>query len=81
MDYYKSMNAGVAIVPFVELYEGMLRGTVDAISAPFSALDTYQYHEVVDYLNVPGTINPMFGLSQFLRVNGMNFLQKYKRQF
>ncbi|MDE5414525.1 TRAP transporter substrate-binding protein [Alkalihalobacterium chitinilyticum] len=52
-EYFRTLGSGIATVPFVEQYEGLLRGTIDAIPFPFYSLDTYKLHEVVNYITVP----------------------------
>ncbi|MEB1806978.1 MAG: TRAP transporter substrate-binding protein DctP [Bacillaceae bacterium] len=52
-EYFRTLGSGIATVPFVEQYEGLLRGTLDAIPFPFYSLDTYKLHEVVNYITVP----------------------------
>lgn len=61
-DYYKKMGAGLATVSLAEQYEGLMRGTIDAIQYPYYSLDTYQLHEVIDYITVPPTLSTAMGL-------------------
>ncbi|MDQ1002183.1 TRAP-type C4-dicarboxylate transport system substrate-binding protein [Neobacillus niacini] len=51
--YFKHLGAGIASVPYSELYEAMSRGTIDAFTYPYSALETSNLHEVVDYVTIP----------------------------
>lgn len=59
---YKALGAGTATIPFADYYEGLLRGTVDAVAFPYYALESYKLAEVVDYVTIPGTHSPAFGL-------------------
>ncbi|QDI90522.1 hypothetical protein EPH95_04455 [Salicibibacter halophilus] len=61
IDFNQSMGSGVASLPAAEQYEGLLRGTIDAMQFPYYTLDTYNFVEVVDYLSVP-TLNPALGM-------------------
>ncbi|WP_077212229.1 TRAP transporter substrate-binding protein [Bacillus dakarensis] len=61
-DFYKKMGAGIANIPFSDYYEGLLRGTVDAVSFPTYAVETYKLGEVAKYLIVPGEVSPAMGL-------------------
>ncbi|WP_077212235.1 TRAP transporter substrate-binding protein [Bacillus dakarensis] len=66
-DFYKAMGAGIANLPYAEYYEGLLRGTIDAVSFPAYTLDTYKLGEVVKYVTVPGELSPgaaMIAISQ-----------------
>ncbi|MFC4024055.1 TRAP transporter substrate-binding protein [Oceanobacillus longus] len=57
-DYYSSLGAGIASVSFVEYYESLLRGTIDGITFPYYTLDVHNLHEVVDYVTIPGEVDP-----------------------
>lgn len=61
-DFYKSIGAGIATIPFAEQYEALMRGTIDVIQFPYYSLETYKLHEVLDYLTVPPTVSPSLGL-------------------
>jgi len=61
MDYHQQVGAGIATMPTVEQYEGLMRGTLDAIQFPFYSLETYRYVEVVDYISLP-TLNPAISM-------------------
>ena len=64
-EYYQSMGAGIAGVPFAEYYEGLLRGTIDTVLFPYNSLETYKLAEVVESVTVPGSVMPSFGLVAF----------------
>ncbi|QQK80314.1 TRAP transporter substrate-binding protein [Salicibibacter cibi] len=57
IDYNQSMGSGIASLPAIDQYEGLYRGTIDAIQFPYYALETYSLVDTVDYLAVP-TLNP-----------------------
>lgn len=61
-DYYKSFGAGLSNIPAVEYYEGLLRGTFDAVPFPFSGLESIKLHEVVNYITLPATANPTIAM-------------------
>ncbi|MFC4024057.1 TRAP transporter substrate-binding protein [Oceanobacillus longus] len=61
-DYYSSLGAGVASVSFADYYEALLRGTIDGITFPYYSLETYGLHEVVDYITVPGEVDPALSM-------------------
>ncbi|WP_077211762.1 TRAP transporter substrate-binding protein [Bacillus dakarensis] len=61
-NFYKEMGAGISSVPFADYYEGLLRGTFDAVSFPYYALEVMKLGEVVDYITVPGEIDPSLSL-------------------
>lgn len=61
-DFYTSVGAGIATIPFAEQYEALMRGTVDAIQFPFYSLETYKLAEVIEYVVVPPTVSPALGL-------------------
>jgi TRAP-type C4-dicarboxylate transport system substrate-binding protein len=55
---FTEIGMGLASVPFAEQYEALLRGTIDVISFPYYSIDTYKFHEVLDYLIYPPTYGP-----------------------
>ncbi|MFC4024056.1 TRAP transporter substrate-binding protein [Oceanobacillus longus] len=57
-DFYSSMGAGIASVSFADYYESLLRGTIDGVTFPYYSLETYNLSEVVDYITVPGEVDP-----------------------
>lgn len=61
LDWYKAMGAGTASISYAEMYEGYLRGTVDAAIFAFNALEAMKLHEVAKYISVPGTLAPSLG--------------------
>jgi len=61
-DFYKTMGAGTASVPYAELYEAFLRGTIDVTQFSLYTLETYKLHEVVDAITVPTTLDPGLAL-------------------
>lgn len=61
-DYYKHLGAGIATLPFTEQFEGLMRGTIDAIQYPYYTLKTYKLDEVVDYITVPPTLSTAFAM-------------------
>lgn len=61
-NYYKAMGAATANVPVAELFEALHRGTLDAVIAHYNALESYNFHEVVKYVTVPGSVDVIFGL-------------------
>lgn len=61
-EFYKSMGAGTASIPFADYYEGLLRGTVDAVSFPYYAMESMNLGEVIKYVTVPGEVDPAIGI-------------------
>ncbi|WP_077212143.1 TRAP transporter substrate-binding protein [Bacillus dakarensis] len=66
-EYYKATGSGIASIPFNDYYEGLLRGTVDAVVFPYYSMETMKLSEVTKYITVPGQISPglsMIAISQ-----------------
>ena len=60
--FYEATGSGIASIPFADYYEGLLRGTVDAVMFPYYSLETMKLSEVVDYITVPGQNSPSVGI-------------------
>ncbi|OUM86833.1 MAG: hypothetical protein BAA01_15495 [Bacillus thermozeamaize] len=56
--WYEQMGVAPANVAAAEQYEALLRGTIDGVIYPTYTIETYKFHEVIDYLTVPGFIDP-----------------------
>lgn len=61
-NFYKEMGAGTASIPFSDYYEGLLRGTIDAVSFPYYAMESMKLSEVVKYVTTPGEVSPAISL-------------------
>lgn len=56
--WYEQMGVAPANVAAAEQYEALLRGTIDGVIYPTYTIETYKFHEVIDYMTVPGFIDP-----------------------
>lgn len=58
-DWYKSLGIAPVNIAVAEVYEALMRGTIDIHTSTFSQIDTYKLYEVAKYVTVPPILDPI----------------------
>jgi TRAP-type C4-dicarboxylate transport system substrate-binding protein len=56
---WKKMGASPVMLSGAEQYTALQRGTIDATVYPIYTVDSYNFHEVIDYVIMPGILDPV----------------------
>lgn len=58
-NWFQELGSAPANTDAAELYEALMRGTIDVAQYPPYTLETNKLHEVVDHVTVPGILDPI----------------------